>query len=72
MKPLKCLVVISWPRTKRSVNMFGYHGKMEMLVTWKRVMTTVLMVMSSMDRHMISWYSNWFKNGLVGLESAIV
>jgi hypothetical protein len=40
---LKSLIVISWPHTKGSVNMLGLHGKMEMLVTWKQVMKSLLM-----------------------------
>jgi hypothetical protein len=40
---LKSLVVISWPHTKGSVNMPDSHGKMEMLVTWKQVMKSLLM-----------------------------
>jgi hypothetical protein len=35
-------------------------------------MTVVLTIMSDMDPHMISQDSGWFKNGLVGLESATV
>jgi hypothetical protein len=43
MKPLKSPVVIPWPHTKGSVNMFDQHGKMEMLVAWKQVMESLLM-----------------------------
>jgi hypothetical protein len=43
MKPLKSLVVISWPHTKGCVIMLGWHGRMEMLVTWKEVMKSLLM-----------------------------
>jgi hypothetical protein len=35
--------VVSWPHTKGSTNMLSPHGKMEMLVTWKRVMKSLLM-----------------------------
>jgi hypothetical protein len=33
-------------------------------------MTTVLTIISDMDPHMISPDSGWFRNDLVGLESA--
>jgi hypothetical protein len=35
--------VISWPHPKGSVNFSNPHGKMEMLVTWKQVMKSLLM-----------------------------
>jgi hypothetical protein len=42
-KPLKSLVVISWPQTKGSVNMSSLYGEMEMSATWKQVIKSILM-----------------------------
>jgi hypothetical protein len=35
--------VISWPRTKETINMLCPHGKTEMLVTWTQMMKSLLM-----------------------------
>jgi hypothetical protein len=40
---MKSLVAISWPHAKGSVNVLGWHGEIEMLVTWKQVMKSLLM-----------------------------
>jgi hypothetical protein len=42
---IESLVVISWPHNKGSMNMLGPHGKMEILVSWKQVMKSLLMGM---------------------------
>jgi hypothetical protein len=84
-KPLNSLVVMYWHTSWRCVRVLvgttsiwlseDNHDSWVTCKTFpecKTVVTTVLMVMSSMDPHMISWNLRWVWIGLVGLSKWIL